>query len=141
MAVKGHEGHRKKLPAVFLAAVSVFMLTGCGLRIHTVKIVIPAGSQAEFVYSEEEVSPKGSSVTLSSGEGLGDTEVVLELAESSIGTGKQDAYLPAYLTPGMPVRVEAEKGAWFKIGVSVQNPTDEDIVVYVGVKGADVRIR
>lgn len=136
------KGHGKKLLAVFLAAACGLILTGCGLGgIHTVKIVVPAGSQAEFVYSEEEISPKGSSVTLSSGEGLGDTEVVLGLAESGTGTGKQDAYLPAYLTPGMPVRMEAEKGAWLKIGVSVQNPTGEDIVVYVDVKGADVRIR
>ena len=134
--------HGKKLLAVFLAAAGGLILTGCGLGgIHTVKIVVPAGSQAEFVYSEEEISPKGSSVTLSSGEGLSDTEVVLRLAEGGTGTGKQDAYLPAYLTPGMPVRMEAEKGAWFKIGVSVQNPTGEDIVVYVDVKGADVRIR
>ena len=136
------KGHGKKLLAVFLAAVSGLILTGCGLGgTHAVKIMVPAGSQAEFVYSEEEISPKGSSVTLSSGEGLGDTEVVLRLAESGTGTGQQDVYLPAYLTPGMPVRMEAEKGAWSKIGVSVQNPTGEDIVVYVDVKGADVRIR
>lgn len=40
----------------------------------------------------------------------------------------------------MPVEMDVEKGAWFKIGVSVQNPTDTDIIVYVVVKGVEVRI-
>ena len=40
----------------------------------------------------------------------------------------------------MPVKMDVEKGAWFKIGVNMQNPTDTDIVVYVEVKGVEVRI-
>ncbi len=36
--------------------------------------------------------------------------------------------------------VRAEKGAWFKIGVNVQNLTNEDLNVYVVVKNADLRI-
>jgi hypothetical protein len=40
----------------------------------------------------------------------------------------------------MPVKMDVEKGAWFKIGVSVQNPTDTDKIVSVEVKGVHVRI-
>lgn len=40
----------------------------------------------------------------------------------------------------MPVEMDVEKGAWFKVGVNVQNPTDEDIIVYVEVEGVEVRI-
>ena len=36
--------------------------------------------------------------------------------------------------------MEAEKGAWFKIGVSIQNPTDESKDAYVSVKNVEVRI-
>ena len=38
------------------------------------------------------------------------------------------------------LKMEVEKGAWFRIGVNIQNPTDEDIVVYVKVKDVDLRI-
>lgn len=73
---------------------------------------------------------------ISSGEGLGDTEVVLKPIEVK----EENAYEPTYLTPGMPVEMDVEKDAWFKIGVSMQNPTDTDITVYVEVKGVEVRI-
>ena len=38
------------------------------------------------------------------------------------------------------VKMNIEKGAWFKIGVSIQNESDIDKVVYVEVRGVDVRI-
>ena len=40
----------------------------------------------------------------------------------------------------MPVKLDVEKGAWYKIGVNMQNPTAEDIDVYVTVRGVEVRI-
>ena len=46
----------------------------------------------------------------------------------------------AYLTPGMPVEMDVEKGAWFKVGISMQNETETDITVYVKIKGVEVRI-
>ena len=76
-------------------------------------------------------------ITISSGEGLGDTEVVLKPIEVK----EENAYdEPAYLTPGMPVKMDVEKGAWFKVGISMQNETDTDITVYVEVEGVEVRI-
>ena len=133
----------KKLTAFILALVCVLILGGCGKNdTYTISITIPAGTteeftyQEDFVYSDEEISPISDRITIWAGEGLGDTEVVLKPIE----VREENAYEPTYLTPGMPVEMDVEKGAWFKIGVAVQNPTDADITVYVEVEGVTVRI-
>ena len=36
--------------------------------------------------------------------------------------------------------IEVEKGTWYKIGIAMENPTDEDIVVVFHVENAKVRI-
>ena len=113
-------------------------MVGCGSsETYTIKIVVPAGSTADFVYSEEEISPTGHVIKISSGEGLSDTEVILKTVEVK----EENAYEPTYLTPGLSVDMDVEKNAWFKIGVSMQNDTDEDKVVYVEVEGVEVRIQ
>lgn len=109
---------------------------------YDIRITIPANTmgkavyQEQFIYSDEEISPIGNKIKISSGKRLGDTEVVLKPIEVK----EENAYEPTYLTPGMPVEMEVEKGAWFKIGVNMQNPTDEDIDVYVTVTGIELRI-
>ena len=109
---------------------------------YDIRITIPANTmreviyQEQFIYSDEEISPIGNKIKISSGKGLGDTEIVLKPIEVK----EENAYEPTYLTPGMPVEMEVEKGAWFKIGVNMQNPTDEDIDVYVTVTGIELRI-
>ena len=133
----------KKLIALVIALVCVLALAGCGQNdTYKIRITVPAGSteeiiyQEDFAYSDEEISPTGNTITISSGEGLGDTEVVLKPIEVK----EENAYEPTYLTPGMPVEMNVEKGAWFKVGISMRNPTDEDITVYVEVTGVEVRI-
>ncbi|MBO5160163.1 MAG: hypothetical protein J6B94_11340 [Lachnospiraceae bacterium] len=127
----------KKIIALVLAWVCILVLAGCGKNdTCKIKITVPAGAVEEFVYSEEIISPTGNQISISSGEGLGDTEVVLKPIE----VREDNTYEPTYLTPGMPVEMDVEKGAWFKIGVSMQNPTDTDITVYVEVKGVEIRI-
>ncbi|MFR8122224.1 MAG: hypothetical protein ACLU77_10910 [Waltera sp.] len=32
--------------------------------------------------------------------------------------------------PGMLVEMDVEKGAWFKVGINMQNNTDTDKIVY-----------
>ena len=130
------------LSVIACVIVAVCFLTNPKQDSFTIRIVVPAGSteeivyQEDFAYSDEEISPLGNKITISSGEGLGDTEVVLK----PIQVKEENAYEPTYLTPGMPVEMDVEKGAWFKVGVNVQNPTDEDIIVYVEVEGVEVRI-
>lgn len=133
----------KKLFVLVLTLACVLSLAGCGKNdTYKIKITVPAGTvgefvyQEEFIYSDEEISPIGNKITISSGEGMGDTEVVLKPIEVK----EENAYEPTYLTPGMPVEMDVEKGAWFKIGISMQNPTDTDLTVYVEVEGVEVRI-
>ena len=133
----------KKLISLVLVLVCVLSLAGCGKNdTYKIKIIVPAGTteefvyQEDFIYSDEEISPTGNKITISSGEGLEYTEIVLKPIEVK----EENAYEPTYLTPGMPVEMDVEKGAWFKIGVAIQNDTDTDKIVYVEVEGVKVRI-
>ena len=127
----------KKLIALVLALVCVLALAGCGKNdTYKIRITVPAGSTEAFVYSDEEISATGKKITISSGEGLGDTEVILSPVNENVETG----YVATYLTSGMPVKFDAVQGEWFKIGISMQNDTDTDKIVYVEVEGVEVRI-
>lgn len=127
----------RKYIALVLALVCVLALAGCGQNdTYKIRITVPAGSTEEFVYSDEEISATGKKITISSGEGLGDTEVLLSPVNANVEVG----YVATYLTAGMPVEFDAVAGEWFKIGVSVQNNTDTDKIVYVEVEGVEVRI-
>ena len=53
---------------------------------------------------------------------------------------EENAYEPTYLTPGMPVEMDVEKGAWFKVGIAMQNPTDGDMRVTLEIENIEVRI-
>lgn len=127
----------KKLIAFVFTLVCFLTFPGCSKNdTYKIRITVPAGSTEAIVYSDEEISPKGKKITVSSGEGLSDTEVVLKPIEVK----EENTYEPTYLTPGMPVEMNVENGAWFKIGVSMQNDTDTDKNVYVEVTGVKVRI-
>ena len=68
---------------------------------------------------------------------MGDGEIVLKPIEVK----EENAYEATYITPGMPVKMSVEKGAWFKIGVNnLQNSSGEDMVVYITVSDVDIRI-
>ena len=124
------------LAVIACVIVAVCFLTNPKQDSYTLRIVVPAGSQEEFVYSHEEVSTIKNSIKIWSGDGLGDTEVLLFPVNKTAETG----YTATYLTHGMPVEFDAEKDTWFKIGVNMQNPTNEDIIVYVEVENVEVRI-
>lgn len=104
---------------------------------YDIRIVIPAGSTETFIYSDEEISPKGSTITLYAGEGMGDGEIVLKPIEAK----EENVYKPTYITPGLPVKIDVEKDAWFKLGVSNrQNSSGDDAIVYITISNVDVRI-
>ena len=133
-----------KKPAFWVIIISVIVCVGVAVCFltnpkqdsYTLRIVVPAGSQEKFVYTDEEVSTIRNSIKIWSGEGLGDTEVIL----SPVNKTTETRYTATYLTHGMPVEFDAEKDTWFKIGVNMQNPTNEDIIVYVEVENVEVRI-
>ena len=124
------------LAVIFCLGVAVCFLTNPKQDSYMLRIVIPAGSQEEFVYSDEEVSTIKSSIKIWSGDGLGDTEVLLSPVNKTTETG----YTATYLTHGMPVEFDAKRDTWFKVGVNMQNPTNEDVIVYVEVENVEVRI-
>ena len=133
-----------KKPAFWVIIIAVIICVGvaaCFLTNpkqdrYTLRIVVPAGSQEEFVYTDEEVSTVRNSIKIWSGDGLGDTEVLLFPVNKTAETG----YTATYLTHGMSVEFDAEKDTWFKIGVNMQNSTNEDIIVYIEVENVEVRI-
>ena len=133
-----------KKPALWVIIIAVIVCVGVAVCFltnpkqdsYTLRIVVPAGSQEKFVYTDEEVSTIRNSIKIWSGDGLGDTEVLLSPVNKTTETG----YTATYLTHGMPVEFDAEKDTWFKIGVNMQNPTNEDIIVYVEVENVEVRI-
>lgn len=138
-----------KRPAFWITMIAVIVCVVVAIcfltnpkKEYQIRIIIPAGSteeiiyQEDFFYSDEEISPTGNQIIISLGEGMGDTEVVLKPIEVK----EENAYEPTYITPGMPVKMDVERGAWFKIGVNMQNPTTEDIDVYVSVRNVEVRI-
>ena len=124
------------IAVIICVGVAVCFLTNPKQDRYTLRIVVPAGSQEEFVYTEEEVSTVRNSIKIWSGDGLGDTEVLLFPVNKTAETG----YTATYLTHGMSVEFDAENDTWFKIGVNMQNPTNEDIIVYVEVENVEVRI-
>ena len=133
-----------KKPALWVIIIAVIVCVGVAVCFltnpkqdsYTLRIVVPAGSQEEFVYTDKEVSAIRNSIKIWSGDGLGDTEVLLSPVNKTTETG----YTATYLTHGMPVEFDAEKDTWFKIGVNMQNSTNEDIIVYVEVENVEVRI-
>ena len=122
---------------VSCAIFAVCLLTNPKQESFRLRIIIPAGSQETVVYADEEISPLGNYITVTADEGLGDTQVSLKPVQVRTETAYDE---PAYLTPGMPVKMDAEKSGWFRIGVNVQNNTDEDKIVYVNVDNIEVRI-
>ena len=129
---------KKKYITILLIILSILSLEGCNKKDkYEIEILIPAGSQEAFVYSEEEIMATGSHITIWSGAGLGDTEVILKPVNENVEAG----YVAEYLTYGMPVKLDAVKGEWFQVGVAVQNDSDRGpIAVSVEVEGVDVRI-
>lgn len=126
-----------------LAWIGVFSfllaLSGCVSKgeKYTIEIMIPAGSSEAFVYSVDVIRPTGKKITISSGAGLGDTEVILKPVDETVETG----YVATYLTRGMPIEFDTAnvEDEWFRIGVSVQNASDRGpIAVAVEVEGVEI---
>ena len=140
--VKSVLNYKKPTLWIMIATAAVLViLVVCFLtnptREYQIRITIPAGSTEPICYSDTEISPKGNTLTFYAGEGLGDTEITL----LPIEVREENVYdEPAYITPGMPVKMNVEKGAWFKIGVNIQNPTDENMDVFISVSNVEVRI-
>ena len=127
----------KKLIALLLALVCVLGLAGCTMQSeYAIRIVVPAGNQGEFIYSDEEMSPRRGQLEIKSIDMPEDAEFVLKTTNRT----QKIAYECTNFPKGQPMLIEVEKGTWYKIGIAMENPTDEDIVVVFHVENAKVRI-
>ena len=127
----------KKWMALFLSFACVLILSACRSDdTYTIQITVPAGSTDAFVYSEEEIAATGKKIIISSVQGSEDTTVILHPVNELTTAG----YVATYITPGLAAEFDAMPGEWFKIGVSVQNPTDTDRTFTVRVEGVEIRI-
>ena len=140
----------KKLSIKTIVPIAIVVLIGIIAGIiwgqgetYTIHVTVPAGTISEFVYiedfiySDEEISPQKNQITLKSVDLPDGTEFVLRPIEVK----EENAYERTYLDRGEPVLIDVEKGAWFKIGIALQNPTDKDIVVGITVENVRVRIK
>ena len=125
------------LIVIVCGIAAVCLLTRPKPERYTFRIIVPAGTQERFVYSEEEFRATKNTVRIWLNGGLGDTEVLLTPVEETMETG----YTAVYLTQGMPAEFDADKRIWFRVGVKAQNMTDEDIIVYLTVENAEIRGR
>ena len=124
-----------------LAVILVWVVWRQG-KTYTIHVTVPAGTMDElvyiedFIYSDEEISPQKSRLELKAINIPDRTEVVLKPIEVT----EENAYERTFLDNGQPLLIDVEKGAWFKIGIALQNPSDEDIVVGITVENVKVRI-
>lgn len=123
---------------LILILIFLFSLTGCSKQNEfKITLRIPPNSYAEeFIYSNEEISPLRNKITILNGNNLGDCSVILKPIEVK----QENSYEENYLTPGLSVKMDVEKGAWYKIGIRVFNETNQEKIVGVKVKGVMVRI-
>ena len=127
----------KRLIAFILTLVCVLGLVGCSAqKEYAVRIVVPAGNQGGFVYSEEEISSRKSRLEIKSIDMPEDAEFVLR----SVGETQENVYECTDFPKGEPMLIDVEKGTWYKIGIAVENTTNEDIIVVFHVVNAKVRI-
>ena len=127
----------KRLIALVLVLVCVLGYVGCAMQSeYAIRIVVPAGSQGEFVYSDEEISSLKSRLEIKSIDMPEDAEFVLKPAD----TTQENTYECTNFPKGQPMLIDVEKGAWYKIGIAMKNPTDKDIIVVFHVVNVKVRI-
>ena len=127
----------KRLIALVLVLVSVLCLVGCTMQSeYAIRIVVPAGSQGEFIYSDEEISSRKRRLEIKSIDMPEDAEFVL----IPVGETQENVYECTDFPKGEPMLIDVEKGTWYKIGITVENTTNEDIIVVFHVVNAKVRI-
>lgn len=140
--------HYKK-PAFWAIVVSLIL---CGIMAicfltdprrdnFDVRIHVPAGVTGGFVFSYEDVMPIsliGNQIVITAGDELDDTEIILVPAADT--PGQNDSVpAPIRLTAGTPVKVPAEKGVWYRVGIRVDNPSGEDLNFYVNFEHVTIR--
>ena len=126
----------KKWITLLATLVCVLGLSGCtAQKEYGIRIVVPAGNQGKFIYSEEEILSHNSRLEIKSIDMPEEAKFVLKQIEDTI----ENTYEYTNFPKGEPMLIDVEKGAWSKIGVAIDNPSDEDIIIVFHVVDAKVR--
>lgn len=123
----------KKTILLLAAALAALLLMGCGQgKDFDLTFVIPAGNGDTVIYAEDEmIVPQSKTLT------------VIPAADTPTGTLRLEALLAeeagtydtsAPLVAEAPVKLAVERNGWFRLGVCVPNPTEEDITMTLTVK-------
>lgn len=127
----------KKLVITVLILVYILGLTSCvSKEPYTIEFTIPPGSSDGFIYSDQEISPNRNKLIIRAGAGISERDILLK----PVQVQEENAYEPVTLKQEDSVKIRAEKGAWYKIGVEAYNPNDVPIAVEVIVENASIRI-
>ncbi len=120
--------------ALLLTLAVVFLQTLDEYRgeVFSVPINVPEGASG-FVYSHWELMSHTGAMTLSAYPNVGDTRVALLPLDDTKPPE------PVYITPGLEVDLQAEKGKWYKVGVDVgENHEAAQLFIDVRVYAARV---
>lgn len=121
----------KKIIRVTIAMIALLLIVWFVPKEHTIILVIPAGSQGEIVYAQEELLALKKQISVKSNDFFDDAVLLLKNGDLSVRVTD--------LTKSRPLVVSSKRGAWYTIGVSMSNPTQEDITVCISF--ADVKAR
>ena len=121
----------KKFIVLMILIISISTI-GCSNNSSSIdiEICIPAGSQEEYVFSSEIISPKSDILTISTDETFVESDIILK----TIKVTEENAYEPKSITSSENVEIEVEKDAWFRIGISTPNNTEDDILLHITVE-------
>lgn len=110
---------------------------------ETIGILIPPNESVKsdsdygegFYFSDAEFIAVGHTITVLSGQDLGDSMVVLK----PVAVHEGYTYKPTYITPGLEVEMDVEKGAVFRIGVMDSNNTQHPKTIDLSLSGIQIQ--
>lgn len=127
----------KRFAALILTVILSLSFSGCAKdNTFTLEITIPAGNTDTIIYSDNEISPRKSTLEIVEAESFGDAEVSLMPIEDN----EDGDYSVQYITPGIATKYDVESGRWYRIGVGIGNSSDEDRIVSIEVRNVNLRI-
>ena len=125
---------KKVLIAIWIFAM-LFSFSACNSEKQEIIITIPAGSMEPYVFSEEIFIATKDEIIVYAGAGYADTSITLKTEKVT----EENSYEPIYLTQGMPVKIDIEKGGWFRIGISIQNLShNHDIAASIYIQNVEI---
>lgn len=125
----------KKVFVISVFFILLLFLCGCKNEKQEIEIIIPAGSEDAFVFSKEVFAATKDKIIVTAGAGFDDTSITIKTEKVS----EENACEPIYLSHDEPVTIEAEENGWFKIGVSIQNPSEHNIAVSLYLENVEIK--